>query len=258
MRTTVSKSPVGNRQKESPITVSKLLEAVGNKSPMKATKQDVRSIKDKLESTTRDNAENTFAPGKKMLGNPAQSNALPLKKPRVDDYQTDRQPLKTKTQNQTGIRSTSSLIGTPRKKSVTPVAQSPRSKSPVGKASPSFGLKQPVSKTATTTKPYVEDNMHISDEDEQEGNSDGQRLIDGLKAACLRDNEYNTNKLVGEFAKIVHRTGARKTQDFMPENKCSVGSDGRKALKIGETRIFYDESVISQILDLGVRAKPSN
>lgn len=257
MRSTVSKSPVGQRQKEGPITVSQLLEAAGNKSPMKATKQDVRTIKDKLESTTRDNAENTFAPAKKTFGNPAHSNALPLKKPRVEDYQTDRQPLKAKTQNQTGTRSTSSLIGTPRKKSVTPVAQSPRSKSPVGKASPSFGSKQPVTKVAAT-KPYVEEDMHISDEDEQEGHSDGQRLIDGLKAACLRDNEYNTNKLVGEFAKIVHRAGARKTQDFMPENKCSVGTDGRKALKIGETRIFYDESIISQILDLGVRSKPSN
>lgn len=234
---------------------------------MKTTKQEVRKIKDKLESTKRDNAENDFAHGKKIMSNAGHSNELPLKKPRADDYQTERQPLKTKVQNQTGTRSTSSLIGTPRKKSATPVAHSPREKSPAFKASPSFGSKPhqpsktPTKKVHTEQQPLSQqfhNEYHEQEDEETETHSDGQRLIDGLKATCLQDNEYNTNKLVGEFAKIVQPAERRKTADFMPENKCSVGADGRKALKIGETRIFYDESVISQILDLGVRAKTSN
>jgi hypothetical protein len=289
MRATTSKSPVGHRNKDAGAGNRILAE----KSPLKSQKQEVKMIVEKMNTPRTANIENSLPLAKKNLSKVAANDMMPLKKSAQTEYQTERQPLKPKAQNiSTGTRSTSTLLGTPTRPKNTlqrPVNQSPRSKSPLTK-SPSLvaqSKQQPQlqsthrsqkSKVALRSeKPDDEgDYIHCSGDhsnmssgqkylgdnsacmDQYPDNSDGQKLLDGLKAVCLRDNEYNANKLVGEFAKIVHRSAARKTQDFMPENKCTVSSDGRKALKIGETRIFYDESVISQILDLGVRSKQSN
>lgn len=260
MRGASSKSPVGQRTKDPSSVGYREAPAAVMKSATKTSKQEVKSIVDKLKSTRNDNTENHAPLFKPKQSSAITSDLIPLKSKDMSNYQTERQPLKQKTTNNTGTRSTSSLVGTPtRKKTTTPGDQSPRSRSPLGKPSPSFGQakKSAVSPKQTKQQPEVTYDSE-PEMDEQENHSEGQKLLDGLKAACQRDNEYNTNKLVGEFAKIVHRAAARRTQDFMPENKCSVGTDGRKAIKIGETRIYYDESVISQILDLGIRTKQNN
>jgi hypothetical protein len=290
MRVATSKSPLGYRNKE----VGRVLV---EKSPIKSHKEEVKLIADRMQTPRKGNTENSLPLAKKNHSTAALKDMMPLKKSTQTDYETERLPLKPKQQNITaGTRSTSALLGTPtRPKQILqrPGNQSPRTKSPLTK-SPSlvsqrrqqaqtqnkqFGITPKSQKSKIEIKVDEADDegdyIHCSGDrsnmssdqyfgddstamDRYPDNTDGQKLLDGLKAVCLRDNEYNANKLVGEFAKIVHRTAARKTQDFMPESKCTVSSDGRKALKIGETRIFYDESVISQILDLGVRSKQSN
>lgn len=260
MRGTSSKSPVGHRTKEPNFSGHREVSAVNMKSVTQTQKQEVKQIVEKLKSTRNDNAENQVPISKPKQPPHMTSDHIALKSKDLTTYQTERQPLKQKVTNNTGTRSTSSLVGTPKRKQAPQLGdQSPRSRSPLAKPSPSFGQGKKSTVSLKQSKPQA-DAIHDSDQetDEQENHSEGQKLLDGLKAVCQKDNEYNTNKLVGEFAKIVHRAAARRTQDFMPENKCSVGSDGRKAIKIGETRIFYDESVISQILDLGIRSKQSN
>ena len=41
----------------------------------------------------------------------------------------------------------------------------------------------------------------------------------------------------------------------MPKGKCLQRKDGKNFMKVGEVDIFYDESVLGEILNFGMRSK---
>lgn len=81
---------------------------------------------------------------------------------------------------------------------------------------------------------------------------DDERLLNSLAVKC--QSQYDPGKLTNEFMNIInnHRKG---TRDFMPQGKCQQKKDGRHFMKVGDVNIYYDESVLDEILNYGMRSK---
>ena len=84
---------------------------------------------------------------------------------------------------------------------------------------------------------------------------DGDRLLDSLREGCRK--QYDPTKLNDHFANILNNPRRKEAQTFMPKEKCQTKKDGRRFMQVGGTEIFYNDSVVEDIINFGVRCRVS-
>ena len=82
---------------------------------------------------------------------------------------------------------------------------------------------------------------------------DDYKLLDSLQTDSLE--QYNPDNLTAVFNNILNNPERRKIDQFIPHDKCKTKKDGRKYLKIGDVRIFYDDSCVGDIINFSLRSK---
>lgn len=89
-------------------------------------------------------------------------------------------------------------------------------------------------------------------------NSDGEPE-DALFKTLKDDIEctYDPSGLTNEFRNIVNNFGKRSADGLIHKGKYCKEKDGRSYMKIGDVNIFYDESVLGEIINFGLRSKIS-
>ena len=110
----------------------------------------------------------------------------------------------------------------------------------------------PVSRCAGEDKENSQKSNKMDVEDVEDGEEDF-KMLEGLRA---KESEgYDVNKLTTSFLKIVNNPRRKDTKEFMPKGKCTHQKDGRQCMKVGDVNIFFDESVIDDIINISMRNK---
>ena len=96
-------------------------------------------------------------------------------------------------------------------------------------------------------KSEASEGLHQLDREED------RHLLDCLHSDSFE--QYNPDNLTAVFNNILNNPERRKIEQFIPQEKCRTKKDGRKYLKIGEVRIFYDDSCVGEIINFSLRSK---
>ena len=85
---------------------------------------------------------------------------------------------------------------------------------------------------------------------------DSDRLLDSLREGCSR--QFDPAKLTSHFLNILNNPKMKASHTFMPRDKCQQMKDGRQLMQLGDTSIYYDDTVIDSIINFGMRSRVSN
>lgn len=91
--------------------------------------------------------------------------------------------------------------------------------------------------------------------DDANCDQESDKLLDSLREGCRK--QYDPTRLNDQFMKILNNPNRKETQNFMPKGKCQHKSDGRQFMQVGDTEIFFDNSVLEDIINFGMRSKVS-
>lgn len=145
--------------------------------------------------------------------------------------------------------------------------QQQTSKSPSGYTSSRVGRKSAMEKSpirnidkenvpasfGTLKRSVLEPETKVSIQ-ESEMDAEDERLLKSLAVKC--EQQYDPAKLTNEFMSIVNNN-RKGTRDFMPQGRCQQQKDGRNCMRVGDVDIFFDESILGEILNYGLRSKVS-
>lgn len=84
---------------------------------------------------------------------------------------------------------------------------------------------------------------------------EGELLLESLRQGCNR--QFDPAKLTNRFVSILSNSTHMASDSFMPKDKYERLRDGRQCMKLGDTTIFFDDSVIGSIINFGMRSKVS-
>lgn len=134
-------------------------------------------------------------------------------------------------------------------------------KAKVGEKSPLRGAEKENSslsmsklKRSVLDSDHTKQHSYMQDDDDCGFDAEDERLLKSLASKC--DSQYDPTKLTNEFMHIINNN-RKGTQDFMPQGRCQQKRDGRNFMKVGEVDIYYDESVLEDIINFGMRSKVS-
>ena len=141
--------------------------------------------------------------------------------------------------------------GTPRSKYSSIISE----KSPRAKSSREIFVKGGPTKHAESIQ-YHEDVPTKECYDDQNCDQESDRLLDCLREGCRK--QYDPARLNDHFFNILNNPHRKETQNFMPKGKCQMKRDGRQFMQVGDTEIFYDDSVLDDIINFGLRSRVSS
>lgn len=117
--------------------------------------------------------------------------------------------------------------------------------------SPSRNVTEKENLSARKSRKEEYDQMSPDRDDSVDNEKEKNKMLENLASNTTYDSENLTNV----FLNIINNPG-RKIPELVGD-KCKTKKDGRKYMKIGETKIFYDDNVLSGIINFGMRNKIS-
>ena len=223
----------------------KVEQIVGDRAKAKGQQRDIREPASPMRSTSRLDRDRT----------PTKLGTSASKKLKDDQkaYNTARSQVYTSQQEQLdSVRSQN------QNRSKSPSAYTTKAKDrPKSPIKPLVQDKENSSVSMSRLKRSVIDSDHKNRQsvrDEEVMDDEDERLLDSL--AVRNQSQYDPGRLANEFMNIVNNS-RKGTKDFMPKGKCQQRKDGKNFMKVGEVDIYYDESVLSEILNFGMRSKAS-
>lgn len=83
---------------------------------------------------------------------------------------------------------------------------------------------------------------------------DDKNLLNKLKANTS-NLSFDSDHMTSVFRDLLGNCGNRKTGDYLPKDKVKTKKDGRHYMKIDDTKIFYQDEDLSQIINFSLRSR---
>lgn len=83
---------------------------------------------------------------------------------------------------------------------------------------------------------------------------DDKNLLNKLKANTS-NLSFDSDHMTSVFRELLGNCGNRKTGDYLPKERVKTKKDGRQYMKIDNTKIFYQDEDLSQIINFALRSR---
>lgn len=84
---------------------------------------------------------------------------------------------------------------------------------------------------------------------------ENKKLLESLNDDSM--DHYDPGNLTTAFNDIFNNPVRKRLDQFLPEDKCRVKKDGRKYMKLDGVKIYYEDSVLDDIINFGMRSRLS-